>query len=169
MKGLFRSLGRGSPALAPVSKKQFPIVNVPLTVSGATGNGFGTAVIGDFPEGNILLLGAIAYVQFSTASATVTATWTGSYAIGSAPNADADLTDATDFDIIPAVTLAAATAKLSPIGRGAQPAQAILDNTDGSLELNLNLLIDDATVSADGNAVVANGFVEVLYSVMGDD
>ena len=45
----------------------------------------------------------------------------------------------------------------------------MLDNTDGSLELNLNLIIDDAAVSADDQDFTVDGYVDLIYAVLGDD
>jgi hypothetical protein len=124
--------------------------------------------LGDLPKGNILFLGAVAYLQFFTASANVIATYDGDYSIGSAPTADATLSGS-EIDIVSSTALGAATAKLSPLVRGVNATQIMLDNTDNSLELNLNLLIDDASVSADANVFTVNGTVTLSYVVMLDD
>lgn len=169
-KGLPRSLGRANPQIAPVMKQRVPVRNASLSVvDGAPG--YGTVVIGDLPQGNILFLGAISYLQFATTDTDVTATFDGDYSIGTVPTADSDVSDSGEADIIPSTALGAATAKLSPVVRGASTdalGGGIIDNTDGSLEINLNLLVDDAAIS--GAAVfTVNGYVELVYSVLGDD
>lgn len=164
MKGLPRSLAHANIGVS----RNIPVRNLAIRTTGATGVGYGTAVIRDLPEGNILLLGAIAYLQFTKLDAGTTATFDGNYAIGSAPTADATLSGA-EVDIIPSTALGAATAGVSPMVRGANATQVMLDNTDGSLELNLNLLIDDAAVSADDQDFTVNGVVSLAYIVMGDD
>ena len=171
-KGLPRSRAHGAPSRSAVVKQTIPIKAVALTTvaNGASGVGWATAVIGDLPEGNILILGACAYVQF-TKDATATgiqAAFDGDYSIGSAPTADNALAG-TEVDIIPSTALGAATAGVSPLARGAQGAQAVLDNTDGSLELNLNLLIDDANISANDQLLSASGTLFLSYIVLGDD
>ena len=86
MKGLPRSTSRGSPARQDVVKQVVKLNKLPITVNGATGVGFGTAVLGDLPEGNILFLGAVSYVQITKATAAgVQDTFDGDYSIGSAP------------------------------------------------------------------------------------
>ena len=46
----------------------------------------------------------------------------------------------------------------------------IFDNTDGSLELNLNLLIDEPAITNDTTAAFSvNGVVHLAYVVLGDD
>lgn len=168
-KGLKRSIQRGGTARSIVRKGTFILKNLAINVDGVTGIGFGTAVLGDFPVGNILLLGAMSYIQISKGVAAGTIdTFAGNYSVGSAPTADAVLSGA-EVDVIPSTALAAATAGVSPLTRGVQAAQAMLDNTDDSLELNLNLLIDDASISANTQGLIANGVVEVLYSVLLDD
>jgi hypothetical protein len=167
-KGLHRSLSRGKGTKQSVQKGIIPVKDLAISIAGTTGVGYGSAVIGELPQGNILVLGAVAYLQFFSASANVTATYDGDYAIGTTPTADATVTG-TDADIIPLTALGAATAKLSPVVRGASTgAGAMFDNTDDSLELNLNLLIDDAATS--GTApMTANGHVIISYIVLGDD
>jgi hypothetical protein len=87
------------------------------------------------------------------------------------PTANNSLGDAGDADIIPATTITAATNKVSTVLRGASTdalGGGIIDNTDGSLELNLNVIIDDTAISG-AAAFLANGSVHVAYIVLGDD
>lgn len=168
-KGLARSLSRGVSS-APILKQTFPVKNAALSIAGTTGVGFGSVVIGDFPQGNLLVLGAVSYIQLNSADADITATYDGDYGVGTTPASDATITGA-DVDIIQSTALGAATAKLSPVARGTSAianSGQILDNTDGSLELNLNVLIDDATISGTAD-MTASGFVVVSYIVLGDD
>lgn len=166
-KGLTRTLSR-NPARQAILKKTFKLSALALSVAGTSGVGFGSAVLGDLPEGNILIMGAVAYMQFTTADGDVQATFDGDYSVGSAATADATLNGA-EVDIIPSTSFGgAATAGVSPLARGAQPAQTILDNTDGSLELNLNVLIDDANISGTGDFTVT-GVLYLVYSILGDD
>ncbi len=171
MKGLPRSLSRGDAATQEVVKQAIPFA-VSLISSGATGVGFGTTPIAGLPEGNILILGAAAYVVVSKdtvagAAGTLDA-FTGSYSIGSAATADATLSGA-EVDVIASQAIAAATAGVSPNTRGIGAAQSIVDNTDSSKSLNLNLLLDDASVSADTQHMKASGTLYIAYIVLGDD
>lgn len=168
-KGLVRAL-RNNMAAQAVVKQVIKARALAISVAGTTGVGWGTAVIGDLPQGNILLLGAMAYLQFTTVDTDVQATFDGDYAIGTTPTADAVITG-TDANIVPSTALGAATGGVSPVVRGAGSGGAmgtILDNTDGSLELNLNLLIDDVNISGTGDFTVS-GYVVIAYSVLGDD
>lgn len=168
MKGLIRSLSRGPKAQAPIVRQAFVLNDLAITVDGATGVGFGTVVAGDFPEGNILFLGGISYLQFYSADVGVTTTWTGNYGVGSTATADATLST-TDVDLIASGAISAATAGLSPVTRSSNATVVMLDNTDGSLELNLNFIVADATISADDVPFVVDGYIELVYIVLGDD
>jgi hypothetical protein len=172
VKGLPRSLARGAAIRQEIIKQTFVVKDLEVTVS-ATGSaiGFGSAVLGDLPEGNILFLGAVSYLEFagSGADANLTDTWSGDYGVGTTAAGDATITGA-DVDIIASTALGAATAEVVARTRGTNATQVILDNTDGSLELNLNALIDAANIVDDESVVLTvNGEVTVLYSVLGDD
>lgn len=170
VKGLQRSLSRGAPLRQEIVRQRVTFSALALTVDGATGVGFGSAVIGDLPEGNILFLGATAYVQFDSAGgqAGVVDDWDGDFAIGTTPASDGTLSGA-DVDIIPSTATTQAVGEDAPRTRGANATAVMLDNTDGSLELNLSLLIDDADISADDIALTATGELELVYVVLGDD
>lgn len=171
-KGLPRSRAHGAPSISAVVKKTITFTNVPLISSGATGNGFGTAVVAGLPEGNLLILGAVGYCQVAKdtvlGATGVTATFTGNYSLGSAATADATL-NGSEVDIVASTALAAATAGVSPLTRGTQPAQAIIDNTDSSKSINFNLELDDASVSADTQHMLVSGTLFLAYTVLGDD
>ena len=165
-KGLTRSLSRGTPQQRPVVKQDVRI-NTSVAVSDGA-PGYGTVVVADFPQGNILFLGATLYPKFVTTSANITATFDGDYSLGTTPTAD-NVLSGTDANLIASTAIGAATAKESPVTRGASSGTPImLDNTDGSLELNLNLLIDDAAISGAATFTVT-GVLSLAYIVLGDD
>lgn len=170
-KGLPRSTRRAAPGEAALVRLRYKLDALAVSVDGATGVGWGTSVLGDLPEGNLYIAAAVAYVQITEAAAGITATFDGDFGIGTTPATDATITGG-DVNIIPSTALGAATASVSPVVRGVSSGGAmgtILDNTDGSLELNFNLLIDDAAISADDSAVTVTGYVDVLLAVLGDD
>jgi len=170
-KGLRRSLSRGPALLEAVIKETLNLGGT-IEVDGATGVGFGTVVLAGLPQGNFMLLGAVAYVQLTGPGTGHTADFEGDYSIGSAPTADATLSGA-EVDIVPSTALAAATANVSPLTRGLQSdgslCGVVLDNTAGDLELNLNVLIDDADISADDVDFTLGGSVHLVYTMLGDD
>lgn len=170
MKGMIRSLKHAKPQNLGVVKQRVAVRALAIQVDGATGVGFGTAVLGGLPQGNILLLAAAAYLQFTKASTAtgIQATFDGDYAVGTTATADATLSG-TDVNIVASSALGAATGGVSPMARGVGSTSSMVDNTDGSLELNLNLLIDDANISADDQDLTVTGIVDVAYIVLGDD
>lgn len=170
-KGLVRSLSRGNPLLQPIIKQKL-IVDTTITIS-STGAaiGFGTVLIGDFPEGNILLLGTVGYLDFagSGVDANLIDTWSGDFAIGSAPTADNALAGA-EVDILSSTAIGPATAEVIGRTRSALSGDSILDNTDGSLELNLNMLIDAADITDDQSVIITvTGEINIAYVMLGDD
>lgn len=171
-KGLPRSMSRGAPQRQEIIKQHFVLDGLTFDITGTTSTAkSATAVVGDFPEGNILLLGAVAYVQVSGpgGSADLADNWEGDFSFGSAPTADATLNNA-EVDIIPSTALAAATAEVSPLTRATNATQVILDNTDGSLEINFNFAIDaDEVTNAETVSFTVTGILHVIYSVLGDD
>lgn len=169
MKGLIRTQRR-NPASQPVLKQTIRVKDLPITVNGATGVGWGTAVVGDFPQGNILILGITSYLQFRKVTAAgVQDTFDGDYALGTTPTADATLAG-TEVNLVASTATNPATAGVSPVVRGASTTPpGLFDNTDDSLEINLNLLIDDANISADAQVLAVTGTVHIAFVVLGDD
>lgn len=174
-KGLPRSHTRGEFASGASSSGVLLVpAGISMVITGAAGNGFGTAVISDFPEGNILFLGCVSYLTFAGtgSDADLGDTWEGDYAVGTTATVDATL-GGTDADIVPTTALAAATAEVSPRTRGTQAdgalGGAVFDNTDGSLEINVNLSIDDADIAGDDSVITVAGELYIKYAVLGDD
>ncbi len=169
-KGLQRSLSRGPKATQTVVTERL-MLNVDLTFTGATGAAVeATAVIAGLPEGNILLLGAVANLTFTgPTAATLADDFQGDYGIGTTP-ADDNTISGTDVDIIGSTAIAAATAEVSADVRGTNAVQAIIDNTAGTGEANLNVLLDADEVD-DGEDIVitVTGPVDLAYIVLGDD
>lgn len=163
-------MSRGPAVRAPIQKLTLPISAVPVTMTGATGVGFGTAVIGDFPEGNILILGAVLNYTLTEADDDISDTFDADIAIGSAPADDATLAGA-EVDVIPSTTVPQAVASVATGRAASTPAECggVIDNTDGSKELNVQVLIDDADIGADDVDVVLNGTLYLSYVVLGDD
>lgn len=179
-KGLPRSHSRMSPQReggGGVQKLNISLDGITVSVAAvAAAIGFGSTVIRGLPEGNIQVLGAVLsnfQLSGSGADANLSDTWAGDFGIGSTPADDATIT-ATDVDVVASTALAAATAEVSPnIVRtvGVTPTMVPLDNTDGSLELNLNVLIDAADITDDETVVLTalSGLLSISYIVLGDD
>ena len=172
MKGLPRSLSRGKASTQLVTKVKIPLAGIQVTVS-STGAavGWGTVVIGGLPEAHLKIMSGAVNIQLSGsgADANLGDTWAGDFGVGSTPADDATIT-AGDADFIPSTALAAATAEVSPLTIVADGVDLVLDNTDGSLEVNLNVLIDAADIVDDQSVVLtATGVVEITLITMLDD
>jgi hypothetical protein len=171
MKGLPYSMRRGSAQTGPALKKMRIKLDAKAISVADGAPGYGTVVIGDFPQGNVVYFGAVANMQFTKTDADIIATFEGDAALGTAPTADGSLAGA-EVDLIASASMGiAAVASVSPLTRYASAAAlagTIYDNTDGSLEINLNVLIDDGSISGAGSLTVS-GWVELLYATLGDD
>ena len=176
-KGLPRSHSNANKSLAPIIKDTFVIKDKTVTLTEDAGGqpAWATLQVGDFPEGNILFLGAVSYFQFagSGSDADLVDTWEGNYGVGTTPSTDdTDPIATTMEDIVKVVDIAAATAEVSPKTRSTSTdgeAGVLYDNTDGSLELNLNILVDAADITGDDSVLTINGELYVSYVVLGND
>jgi hypothetical protein len=170
MKGLQRSLSRASAARKDTNVARL-VVTAALTFTGASGVAvFATSALAGLPEGNILLLGAVANMTFTgPTSANLANDFQGDFSLGTTPADDATLSG-TDVDLIASTAIPAATAEVSAGVRATNATQAVIDNTDGTAEMNLNVLLDADEVT-DGESVVitVTGTVDVAYIVLGDD
>lgn len=171
-KGYPRGLARGVAQSSQLRRRLFiPLVNKAVTITDPGGANAGwTVELGDFPEGNILFDGAVMNISLTKNDADLTDTFTGNVALGTAPTADATL-NGSEVNLIPSTAITTAVAGVSAVKRYASTTTetgAIHDNTDGSLEVNLNGYIADAAISADA-ALLVNGWVCILYSVINDD
>ena len=131
---------------------------------------YGTAVLGALPPGNLVYLGAVAYLKMSSASAGLSATYNATAAVGTGATADATLSGA-EVDLLAAAAAGAATAKVSPMLRLASTdalGGGIIDNTAGNLNANLNVTVPDADISA-GSSITVNGVLYLSFVVLGDD
>lgn len=172
-KGLQRSLSRGPMATQNVVRRTIELKGRTVTVS-ATGAaiGFGSTVIDKLPEGNILVLGVVGNVGFAGSGTddNLAAAWSGDYSLGTTPADDATLTNA-DVDLAASTAIGPATAEvIAPTRVAKGDFSEIFDNTDGSLELNLNLLIDAANIVDDESVeITLSGTIDLAYIVLGDD
>lgn len=177
VKGLARSLGRGTALQAQIIKQSVSLVGLTVDITGGAGVvDPGEIFIAGLPEGNILLLGAVVSdLIVSAVDADVLIDWAGDFGIGTIPNADADLGDAGDDDIIASTALLADTGTKATLAQRAVSTQSehalIIDNTAGALELNFNLLVDDnfITDAAVGTFTLLQGRLDLAYIMLGDD
>lgn len=169
-KGLPRSLSRGKGIKVPTKKLRLSL-NLDLEFTGSTGVAvFDTAIIGGLEEGNVCILGAVANLTFrGPTSANLTNDFQGDFSLGTEATANVTLNGA-KVNIIPSTAIAAATAELSENNRGVLAAPVTIDNTAGTLMINLNVTLDaDEVTNAQAVMINVTGTVDILYSVLGDD
>lgn len=182
-KGLPYSLRRAAlagriPSEGTSGVVALPVKQLVVTVAAAgAGVGFGTAVLAGLPQGNLVIRAAVAYLRFQTTDTDVIAAFNGDFSIGTTPDADGSLAT-TDADIIPSTPLGPATARVTPVHRAQSAASGailtnnvlLFDNTDGSLELNLNVIIDAADITdATSVPLTVDGVLYLDCTVLGDD
>lgn len=173
MKGLARSLGRARGAgngQRRVLGINFRPARTLAIVDPGAAVAFASLVVGDFPEGNILYEAAVGNLKFTRGDTGIITTFAGNVSLGTTATADATLTG-TDADMIATTALVTGVAGVSAANRIVSTAaltNVIFDNTDGSLEVNLNVTIADASITATSSLII-EGFLKVLYTVMLDD
>ena len=115
-------------------------------------------------------IGGTAGFAGSGADANLTDTWSGDFGVGTTPASDATIT-AGDVDIIASTAIGPATAEAIAAARVVEAhGDVIFDNTDGSLEINMNVLIDAADIVDDQSVVLTlSGVLQIAYIVLGDD
>ena len=167
MKGLPRSLSKSKDTSALTSTIVLKDFLVTVT-KGVTS--FGSALLQAVPEGNIFYQGAVANLQVSTESATVTSTFTGVVSVGTVAATAVPFTNS-NLSTLDNTVIGPAVAKVTPIARGVglrTNAGRITDNTAATDSIYLNMSITDAHISA-SSVFVVNGTVKILYSIIGDD
>lgn len=170
MKGAPRTLARSALILSSdiVKKVTIPIrrLSVPITDPGGA-NGFGTAIIGDVPTGDLIFLASVLRCRLTGAAVGLAAAFAGNLAVGTAPTADATLA-AGEVDIIPSVAFTTASSLVSVYTRYPGPTFTLapVDNRNGALELNFNCFITDATLTA-ASSLIVDGVLDLAYIHMG--
>jgi len=170
MKGLQRSLSRAPESSQKIVKKAIN-VNFSIDITGSTGVAvYGTQVVGDMAAGDIVLLGVTSDIGFdATGDTHIADEWEGDYSVGTTPTSDTTLSG-TEVDIIPSTALIAGAAdKIVPAARAVSSVATLvpLDNRDGSLEVNLNLVVDaDEITNAEDATIVVSGKLELSYVVL---
>jgi len=171
-KGLPYSHKRGPHVEQGITKLRIEVDDVVVVSATAAAIGWGTGVLQGLPEGNLMFLGAIANVNFagSGADANLVDTWSGDFGVGTTPADDATIT-AADVDLIPSTAIGAATAEVIATVRAESTANGVFfNNTDGSLEVNFNLLIDAADITDDESVnITVKGVVTLSMVVIEDD
>lgn len=171
MKGLKRSLDRGNSLEQHIIKSTLqmdalflPMTNVPFDTA------WGTIALDRFKKGNVLFLGARADIIFAKTDANISNTFEGIFSFGTEPStSNADLVGAF-ADLIPAFLLGPASSGVTSNERAWSLTQAgeVFDNTDSSLDVNLNIHIFDDSIF-NHSALLVTGNITTAYLLLGDD
>lgn len=163
--------GTGVSAIQGVGLTQvvtFPISALNVVMTDATTAGsHGSQKIFTFPEGNVMVLGAVTDLTIARVGTGLTATSAVVSSLGSVTVSTADATlTSTEADIVPstASTLAAGEG----VTKGASTATAVLNGTTTPAEVYLNFATPDAGSTAT-DALTVNGTVTISYLVLGDN
>ena len=171
-KGLARSISRGPLSLQNVIRADIAVNQAINVAAAGVGVGFGTGVLAGLPQGNILLLGAVLNCTIDEqGDDSVVDTFDGDLSVGTAPDADGTLAGA-EVDIIPSTATPRAVAGVSTVRAASTVTQngTIIDNTAGTGELNLNLLVDAADITdAEDADMLVIGTLHLVYVILGDD
>ena len=138
---------------------------VAVTDSGGANGGFGSLKIYDFPDGNVLVLGATTDLNtVATGGIGATASVVGS--LGTVAEATNATLDSTQANIMPSTTgtLTASAGTLD----GQSTGVVVADGTDTAVDLILNFGVPDAGITANGSIAVT-GTVTIVWQNLGDN
>lgn len=145
------------------------LTNASVTTTDATTNGAsGSLKVYDFPEGNLVFLGATSDITIARVGTNLTATAAVVASVGTvAAAADVTLTG-TEQDLVPS-TVATLTAGAGVFkGKSLTAGIAVLDGTATAKDAYLNFAVPDAG-SAGNDALLVNGTITILWANAGDN
>lgn len=134
----------------------------------------GTGKVYDFPEGLLCIVGAVVDGAITLGvTGTITTTWGGGIALGTADATTGATLVGTEADIMPEVNVAAATASVATVD-AVSVATALtesgarwLDGTTTAKDLYLNLVVDDSGTHTSGTGTFT-GTVTLIWTNLGD-
>lgn len=159
-----------------INKTVITCTATPVTITDESGTVQygGTGKLYDFPAGLLVTFGAVidGAITLGT-TGTITDTWAGGVALGTATATTGATLTGTEADIMPEVDVAAATAKVGTVD-AVSVATALtesgarwFDGTGTAKDLYLNLVVDDSATHTSGTGTFT-GTVTVLWALIGD-
>jgi len=130
---------------------------------------YGGLKVYDFPQGAILVLGAVADLDLTKSSAGVNADWDGDFGLGTVTASNNNTLSSTEQDILPTTATPQAVAGVTT-ANGQNTAVAFLDGTATAKDCFLNVLVDDTDHNVAGTAcnLIFNGTITLHWVNMGD-
>lgn len=128
----------------------------------------GTAKLYDFPDGAILIQGAVINGNLTLGTTgTIINTYTGDNALGSATATTGATLTGTEADILASTANTIATAKVAPIKSISLVSPLVYDGTTTALDLYLNFAIADDVTHTSGTGTFT-GTITVTWANLGD-
>lgn len=138
-----------------------------VVAEGGTGtNGYGSVSLYTFEPGSITLLGAIADLKLTYPTNQVNNASGIDLSVGTTQNADGDLSDSNEANVVSSMGVDPFTNGVSSI-QGGMSSPVILDGTSTAITLYVNTLVDDADISAVSTGSIT-GTITVQYLENGD-
>ena len=166
MRGLIRSRTNSPPSIIKKIKISFANKTISLTDPGGAA-AYGSVPLFDLPKGNIVIFGALMYLKLTSVAAAVSATFDGDFSVGRLASTDATFSG-NEVEIIQLTTFPAPAASKATSNMRAITAQSnsgkTIPNTDGTLKAQLNVLLDDSSISASAD-LTASGDFYLCYGV----
>lgn len=153
-----------------IKRTTFNFTNVTFALTDVAGVvAYSGKKIYDFPEGNIVVLGAVADIALTKSSTGVNATWNGDFSVGTVTASNNSTLTSTEANIIPSTATPAGVAGVSS-ARGKHTAVAVVDGTGTAVDLYLNFLVDDADQDVTTTAcnLICNGTITLTWMNAGD-
>jgi hypothetical protein len=159
-----------------VHKTVLTFTNTPVTIADDAGVAQygGVGKIYDFPEGLLKFDGAVISGSITLGTTgTITDTWAGGIALGTAAATTGATLTGTEADLMPEVNVAAATAKVAAVPAVSVAAALTesgsrwLDGTTTAKDMYLNLVVDDHASHTAGTGTFT-GTVQFMWSIIGD-
>lgn len=157
-----------------VHKTVITLASTPVTLADNAGVvAYGGQKLYDFPEGLILIHGAVADLDLALSAAGVNADWDGDVGVGSVTASNNATLSSTEQNVIPttATPQAAASVTTADAVSTATEAVTVLDGTSTAADLFLNFLVDDADhdVTSTPTNILATGTITLIWSQAGDN
>lgn len=142
---------------------EIALTDEPTTVA------YGGLKVLDFPEGQIVILGALLDVDLTKSSAGVNADWDGDVGVGTVTASNNATLASTEQNIIPTTATPQASGG-STTANAQSTGLVVLDGTSTSVDVYINLLVDDADhdVTTTPCNLILNGTLDIVYVVVGD-
>lgn len=146
-----------------------PLDGLSVTTTDATTNGaHGSKLLFTMPEGLVVIQGAVTNLTIARVGTSITTTASVVSSLGTVAvaNTDATLTS-TEANIIPS-TSGTLTAGAGTV-KGQSTATTTLDGTDTPVPVYLNFAMPDSSHGTSADALLVNGTITIVYSVIGDN